>query len=65
MSVTLEKAFAECYRGFAECRGFWNHGTIRFVFDSGVSTDSLRMVSYIWLWGGSEASWLYWFRLKP
>ena len=29
----------------ANCRGFWNRRTIRFVFDMGVSVDSLRMVS--------------------
>jgi hypothetical protein len=35
---------------------------IRFVFGRGASADSLRMVSYEGLEGGSEASWLYWFR---
>jgi hypothetical protein len=43
------------------CRGFWNRRTIRFVFGRGVSEDSLRMVSYGGLEGGSEVSWLYWF----
>jgi hypothetical protein len=38
---------------------------MRFVFDRGVSADSLRMVSYGGLEGGSEASWLYWFRPEP
>jgi hypothetical protein len=38
---------------------FWNRGTIRFVFGRGVSTDSLRMVSYGGLEGASEASRLY------
>jgi hypothetical protein len=32
------------------------------VFDGGASMDSLRMVSYGGLEGGSETSGLYWFR---
>ena len=32
------------------------------MFGRGVSVDSLRYVSYEGLEGGSEASWLYWFR---
>jgi hypothetical protein len=35
------------------------------VFDGGVSVDSLRMVSYEGLEGGSKSSWLYWFQLEP
>jgi hypothetical protein len=46
----------------ANCCGFLNRGTIRFVFGRGVSVDSLRMVSYGGLGGGSEASRLYWFK---
>jgi hypothetical protein len=36
------------------CHGFGNRGTIRFVFGRGASVDSLRMVSYGELEGGSE-----------
>jgi hypothetical protein len=35
------------------------------MFGRGVSVNSLRMVSYGELEGGSEASWLYWFRPEP
>jgi hypothetical protein len=40
-------------------------GTIIFMFGRGVSADSLRMVSYRGLEGGSKTSWLYWFRPEP
>jgi hypothetical protein len=38
---------------------------MKFVFGRGVSADSLRMVSYEGLEGGSETSGLYWFRPEP
>jgi hypothetical protein len=38
----------------ANYRGFWNRGTIRFLFGRGASTDSLQMVSYEGLEGGFE-----------
>jgi hypothetical protein len=43
----------------ANYRGFWNQGTIRFVFGRGVSADSLRIMSYEGFEDKSEASWLY------
>jgi hypothetical protein len=41
------------------CHGFWNWGTIRFVFRRGSSMDSLQMVSYVGLESGSETRRLH------
>jgi hypothetical protein len=38
----------------ANCRGFGNRGTMRFVFDRGASMGSLGTVSHMGLEGGSE-----------
>lgn len=50
--------------GLDNCPGFWNRWTIRFMLGSGASADSLRMMSYMGLEGGSETRGLYWFRPK-